>query len=789
MIKLYLSLFGILLCAPIFGQNAQLTGKIIDASNNIALSGAKIEYNGETIATSNNNGFFTVPCNGSMTLTISYIGYKTNIVKTTNCNETLNVALTPSLNDLDEIQITGVINDNKRQIEKPISEVQLESKELERGVGLYLDDAVNANVPGVTLTRRGVSSGQQFNIRGYGNGVGFRGASNNFDGQGYKVYYNNIPITDAEGVTLLDDIDFGSIGDVDVIKGPAGSLYGFAISGVVNLKTIQPKIGETSISQKVIAGKYGLARFTTQFQTATNETSLLLNYGHQISDGFFVHNASSKDFINAVFNFKPNERQTISTYFGFSNSYDQRAGELTIDQFENQDYSGNERYIKNDAHSEVISFRAGLSHTYSFNNWLSNTTTVFGSGSSSNTSSAGGYSEKNPVNYGTRSSFDLSFDLSSEISLTGSTGLEFQEQQAKVVGYGMVENPSNPEGYNIIGAARSNQFARSKTYTLFTEWVLNLPYDVSITAGLGSSSMFLDLEDRLYDPTSSKARTVSADYKNLVSPHLAVNKIFNDNLSIYASYSKAYNAPVSGNVIISTTGTLNTGLVPEQGNQFEIGSKGVLMNNRLNYQLALFQAIFKDKFTSVAVPLDQNTTAYSYIANGGQLNNKGVEALLKYNAYQSNSGFFVSVDPYINASYSDFKYEDYTYESVDRDGNIFFADYSGNDVAGVAPVVLNAGVDFNTLPGLYGNINYSYRDAVPFTSDGLNVADSFSLLNAKLGFRKNVGKFNIDLYAGADNITGTQYYNMLFINQLDDAYIPAPLDTFFYGGLQVKYNL
>lgn len=789
MIKLYLSLLGILFCASVYGQDGQQTGTIYDATNNSPLSGAKIEKNGIAVATSNTEGVFTLPCSGAMYLTISYIGYETYSIKTKNCNESLDIALNPSLNDLDEVQVTGVIKNAKRQIEKPVSEVQLGTQEIERGVGLYLDDAINANVPGVTLTRRGVSSGQQFNIRGYGNGVGFRGASNNFDGQGYKVYYNNIPITDAEGVTLLDDIDFGSIGDVDVIKGPAGSLYGFAISGVVNLKTIQPGIGKTSISEKVTVGSYGLARFTTQFQTATENTSLLLNYGHQISDGFFVHNASSKDFINAVFNFKASEHQTISSYFGFSNSYDQRAGELTIEQFENQDYSGNARYIKNDAHSEVVSFRAGLSHKYDFTNWLSNTTTVFGSGKSTNASSAGGFTDKSPVNYGFRSTFDGAFELGTDMSLVGTAGMEFQEQRAQSLSYAMVENPRDPNGINIIGTTRNNQFTRSKTYSLFTEWVLHLPQNFSVTAGIGSSSMFLDLENRMLEPENSQPRLVSADYKNLISPHVAVNKIFNDNLSVYASYSRGYNAPVSSSVIISTTGELNTGLVPEEGNQFEIGSKGSLINNRFSYQLALFQATFKDKFTSVAVPLDENTTAYSFIANGGELNNKGVEALVKYNAYNSGTGFFSSVDPYVNATYSDFKYENYSYESVDRDGNTFFADYSGNDVAGVAPWVFNAGVDFNTNPGFYGSVNYSYRDPVPFTSDGLNVADSFGLLNAKAGFRRTFGQFNVDLYAGADNITGVQYYNMLFINQLNDAYIPAPLDTFFYGGFNLKYNL
>ena len=126
--------------------------------------------------------------------------------------------------------------------------------------------------------------------------------------------------------------------------------------------------------------------------------------------------------------------------------------------------------------------------------------------------------------------------------------------------------------------------------------------------------------------------------------------------------------------------------------------------------------------------------------------------------------------------------------AVGRDGSINGTITDGKAVAGVAPWVVNAGVDFNTNLGLYGTVNYSYHDPVPFTSDGLNVADSYSLLNAKLGYRMSFGHFDLDAYAGADNITGEKYYIMLFLNQLDDAYIPAPLDTVFYGGLNLKYN-
>ncbi|HAP06793.1 MAG TPA: hypothetical protein DCR20_03130, partial [Planctomycetaceae bacterium] len=59
--------------------------------------------------------------------------------------------------------------------------------------------------------------------------------SSNFDGQGYKVYLNGIPVTDAEGITTMDDIDFGAIGNAEIVKGPAGTLYGQAIAGAVNL--------------------------------------------------------------------------------------------------------------------------------------------------------------------------------------------------------------------------------------------------------------------------------------------------------------------------------------------------------------------------------------------------------------------------------------------------------------------------------------------------------------------------------------------------------------------------
>ncbi len=773
-------------------QSGQLSGKVFDGVDKRPLVNAHVQFIGGAVTTTDSNGEFALPCTGAGSISVSFVGYRTVRNKVENCNEELVISMSMANQVLDEVEITAISNVNRSILYQPASISKMSEAEIKRGNGLYLDDAINANVPGVYMSRRAVSSGQQFNIRGYGNGVGFRGASNNFDGQGYKVYLNGIPITDAEGTTIMDDIDFGSVGNVEVIKGPAGSLYGLAIAGAVNLQTKKADRGNTSISQQAMVGSYGLQRYTTQLQIGTERSSLMINYGNQKSDGYMPHEASKKNFVNVIGEFNPNSKQTINAYFGYSDSYDQRAGELTIAQYEAGDYSGNPNYIKNNAHSEIVGFRTGVSHTYNFTDRISNTTTFFGSGSTNNASSAGGWTDKSPVNYGLRSTMDMEFSLGKEISLSGIAGIETQRQYSQIIGYGMVADSTNLSGYNIIGAMKSNQATINGTTSLFTEWSLSLPSDISITGGIGVSNMNIELDNRLYaasnnKPSGGKPTNYDIRYDNMVSPHFAINKVFNSSFSAYASYSKGYKAPVGSNIVISTTGELNTGLKPEIGNQFEIGTKGSLMDSKLNYQVALFDAVFSDKMTSVAVLLNNTTTAYTYIANGGKQDNKGLEVSVNYNAYQSATGFFSSVRPFVNFTYSDFNYKDFSYDRIVA-GQPVTEDYSGNAVAGVSPVVANAGVDFFTNAGFYGNVNYSYKDAMPLTSDGKFETSSYSLVNAKIGYHHLLSKhFDLDTYFGANNITGEQYYYMAFINQLPDAYIPAPNKINYFGGINLKY--
>ena len=207
--------------------------------------------------------------------------------------------------------------------------------------------------------------------------------------------------------------------------------------------------------------------------------------------------------------------------------------------------------------------------------------------------------------------------------------------------------------------------------------------------------------------------------------------------------------------------------------------------------------------TAVSVPLNATTTAYSYMVNSSAQEHKGVEATLRYAIVNNENSVITNVTPFINFTYSDFKYGDgfkiVTGSTVAARDTI---DYSGKAVYGV-PKIMNAfGVDMATRFGLYANLVHIYKDGVTIgttktSASGVNPkvfttyeASSYSLLNGKIGFKTNLSShFFMDLFFGVNNIAGTQYPIMIFVNQLADAYIPAPPKAVYYGGINLRYNL
>src|SRR5699024_10531420 len=147
--------------------------------------------------------------------------------------------------------------------------------------------------------------------------------------------------------------------------------------------------------------------------------------------------------------------------------------------------------------------------------------------------------------------------------------------------------------------------------------------------------------------------------------------------------------------------------------------RGTLLGNSFNYDLALFSFQVEDQLVPQTV--DQGNTIY---LNAGKTSRKGLEVALSYLWSNKTTAFVHSVRPFVSYSYSDFTFEEF--RIIGADGQVE-SDYSGNDVTGIAPHSLSAGIDINTAPGFYLNATYFFKDKAPITDENDVYGEAYSL--------------------------------------------------------------
>lgn len=649
--------------------------------------------------------------------------------------------------------------------------------DITRGEGLYLESALNL-MPGVRLENRTISGGQRITIRGYGNAT-------NFNGTGYKAYLNGIPITDAEGATLLDDIDVSTLGQIEVIKGPASSLYGAGIGGVVKMYTLTPEPGATRLTQELLAGSYALLRTNTRVEHATDKSAVVVNYGHQHSDGYRVHSSSTKDYVLLSADLKASSSQTLSIYAAANHSFEQLAGQLTEAQFLGRQNVAEPPYVANDGNVTVDSVRFGASHRYEFSRAVSNVTSAYASGYQLTQPFAVGYTANMAVNVGGRTELSLFFG-GPGLGLAGITGVEVQQTSSFKKSYGLTAG--------VLGGLRGDLEVQALQATPFTQWDLILPYEFTLTAGASLNVVRYEIKDRLTNsanPTHANQSGVKS-FSPVLAPRVALRKMFDRLLMAYAQVSFGYTPPSSGSVVIPQISAVNRDLKPERGILFEIGAKGGLFAQRFRYEVALFDLEVQDKLTPRAVTSTSGTVLYTLTTNAGSQSNRGLEVAAKYRLIDDERGIVSLFQPFAAYTLSSFRYDDF---KSDNNNNARTVDYTGKKVVGVPAHTLNVGVDLALRLGIYLHGSFQYVDTVPLTYDNTQQAKSYSLLNAKIGYRAELAEhFQLDIYAGANNMLGSLYYTMVFLNASyaaapPNVYLPGPYTASFYGGINLSYKL
>ena len=244
-------------------QAKKITGKVVDAAGEPIIGASVLVKGSGTGAVTDVNGNFSVDAAAGSTLEVSFIGYKSVIIKVANAT-TYNVTLQDDSQALDEVVVTAMgIKKDRKALGYAIDNVGAE--ELMKNKSANAINSLAGKVAGVTITQTSgaAGAGSQIVLRG--------GTSLERDNQPLfvvdGVIYDNstsvIGDSQYDGMTAssttnsnrIMDINPEDIEDMSILKGPAASaLYGSrAAAGVVIITTKKGQEGAVEIN---LSAKY-----------------------------------------------------------------------------------------------------------------------------------------------------------------------------------------------------------------------------------------------------------------------------------------------------------------------------------------------------------------------------------------------------------------------------------------------------------------------------------------------------------------------------------------------------
>lgn len=313
-------LFILCSCAISFAQTSTLKGKVVDDKNK-PISYAIITIDDmEAPSQSDEKGEFYIEniTKGKKQITISFVGYQP-IVKTINItkdNEYFDFSLIQTSNELSNITVFGKSNKNVRQLQN-LTRIPLSIQDQIQNISIVSDAVIeDQGALSITDAVRNVAGVTQF--ASYG-GVyesmtmrGFRGT---------PVLKNGVSL-DSDFRTASGIIDMQGVESIQVLKGSASLGQGIgnglgAAGGVINVITKTPNF-KNKREVGFRAGSYGQIRPTVDFEQILDEKeklSIRFNGAYERNDGFRIHTASDKFYVNPTLAYKPDDKTTITVEF------------------------------------------------------------------------------------------------------------------------------------------------------------------------------------------------------------------------------------------------------------------------------------------------------------------------------------------------------------------------------------------------------------------------------------------------------------------------------------------
>lgn len=731
-----------------------ITGKVIDIENNLSLSNVEIVHIGsKTKTVSDYNGLFEVFEEGSYSFKKEGYVVRRAILKF-NQYSIVQLEINPS--ELDQVVVSA--HQIPKVLKKETASISIiSSKDIDRSNHINFTPVLNRST-GVFM-QTGALNTNRITIRGVGSRSLFGTAK-------IRAYFKEIPLTNGSGETNIEDFELSSLSRIDIIKGAASSVYGAGIGGLILLNPKKAPLNQSQISNELSFGSFGLIKDIFDINYGTNKQSFNVTFSTTMSDGYRENN----NYNRQTFTISTNHFLDASNEITFLGSY--------VDLKAFIPSSINETQYLNAPKTAAFSWKAskgfedskrgmlGLSWKHSYNERLSQNTSVFSSFKKAYEPRPFNILDENTLALGIRTRL-LGHSKCFGESLQWTFGGEvFMDRY----NYKTYENlyQEYPQG---TGSVQGDNLSNFKEKRYYYNGFVEMNYEVSpkttISVGFNLNRTSYKLEDNFETTSGNPDQSGHFKFKHMVSPNAGISYGISKNITFFSSVSHGF-SPISLSETLMPDGQINNSLKPETGWNFEFGSRGRIINERLQFEISVYRLSVKNLLVSRRVQEDQFIGV-----NAGKTLHDGLELQLNYDWMKTESA---SIGSFVNYTLNNYKFKEF----LDRDN-----DFSGNDLTGVPSKVFNAGIDFNSNIGLYGNINYQYVGHIPITDSNSLYSKSYNLTNLKIGYQSKFNKYiRAKIFIGINNLFSEKYASQLLINASG---FNGALPRYFYPGHPINY--
>jgi iron complex outermembrane receptor protein len=639
----------------------------------------------------------------------------------------------------------------------PAAVAVVSSQDLNRYANTSLVPVFNV-IPGVRMEERSPAS-YRLSLRG-------SLLRSPFGVRNVKVYWNDIPLTDAGGNTYLNLVDMNDLTSAEIIKGPAASVYGANTGGAVLLRSGLNYSAQSKdhFSAGLSGGSFGLFQQQAGWEHSGKNFSSSLQQTHQQSDGYREQSATRKDVLKWQSSWQL-QKQEFTFLLFYTDLYYQTPGGITLAQLQL-----NPRLSRQTAgtipgsiqqHASIYNktLFGGVHHELKFDEHLSLKSFLTGNHTSFTNPFITNYERRGETNFGAGTTLVYQTQKN-DTRFQWLNGVEWLYNHSIISDFG-----------NRAGKADTVQFKDdvfAVQWFAFSQAQLSLKEKWTITAGLSLNNQSFRYK-RLTDINSSY---VNKNISLVVTPRLAVLYRLTKDLSLYALAAKGFSPPALAEVRPSD-GNYYGDLNAEYGWNYETGIKGELFDRRLHFDLAAYFFALQN-----AIVRRTNATGAEYFVNAGGTKQNGIEGLVKYQILKNNTQFIKLLNVWTSYSYQPYTFEDYQQSGVN---------YSGNAVTGVSKNIWVSGIDIETKTGIYFNGSVNATSSLPLTDANDVYADAYQLVQVKLGYHCGNTQKQFHLFAGIDNLLNQTYSLGNDINAVGKRYYNTATGRNVFAGIQYRF--